>query len=165
MLDAKVLLHCGGLVRQRLRAMEVQLAHDAEAGCLVAMALSPRALRDYVVGKRSEGEWIKLPTAVMMYIDDLSGVSLGIYRAMAGLVITWGEMEVVNIQYGTSDEYSSKGQLGEATELLGIDSLWSAGLAKVSEKKRDTSGQGRKNRRGRPSSGSRTFGLVCFCRR
>ena len=115
--------------------LEVTLARDAINGCSIAEQLSPKALRDWVLAQPELEGNVKLPTTIIQYIDDCSGCALGKYRAIAGLVFTWSEMDKVNMQYGVRDGYSVKAQLGESTELLGIDSHWGRGLAQVSAKK------------------------------
>ena len=125
------------LVRMRMWELEEKLMERADGGCPIAMRLSPSALRDFIRSQSKMGGRDKLPTSILMYIDDLSGSTLGIFRAMAGLIATWTEMDRLGMKYGITEEgCSKKAQLGHSTELLGIDTHWGWGLVNISRKKR-----------------------------
>jgi len=128
------------LVRRRLWEFELQLLKEKDAGCEVASRHLPEGLASIVRAKAAEegGGIGKLPHwATSQYIDDLIGRTLGPLRAMVGLIHTWQEFKAAGTPVGENkDGSSAKAQLGELTEVLGVDAAWGKGVAKVTDDKR-----------------------------
>ena len=124
------------LIRKRQWAFEEELLRLSGKGDEEALRNMPAHLAELVRERSAGGGSIKLPTSTCMYIDDILSRCLGPLRAMVGLLCTWDEMERMGVPPGLEeDKTSSKAQMGEAIEFLGVLCDWEAGKAQVSESK------------------------------
>ena len=124
------------LIRKRQWAFEEELLRLSGDGDEEALRNMPPHLAGLVRERSAGGGSVKLPTSTCMYIDDILSRCLGPLRAMVGLLCTWDEMKRMGVPPGLEeDKTSSKAQMGEAIEFLGVLCDWEAGKARVSESK------------------------------
>ena len=125
------------LIRKRQWEFELELLRLRDEGNVEALRNMPTALAELVRERAAMGGSVKLPCSTVMYIDDILSRCLGPLRAMVGLLHTWDEMERMGVPPGLEEDgTSSKAQMGEAIEFLGVQCDWQAARARVTDNKK-----------------------------